>query len=247
MSCKLLITIVFTGFIFCCFITAFAPKESSAGNSPPKVTITIRGNEGHFQWNSPIHYGISVSDKEDGTSEYNEIAANEVLLKVVYLSDSSKLEEYLSDKVNADVEHPGLFLIKTSDCFNCHAAKNKLIGPSLEMIAKRYPYNPTSVKMLTEKVINGSSGVWGDIPMPPHPDLETKQAKQIIEWVLQNSSSPDITYLPGMEGVFHTKEKPANDAGKGVYILTASYTDHGLENEPKLRKHGYHTIVLKSY
>jgi hypothetical protein len=37
------------------------------------------------------------------------------------------------------------------------------------------------------------------------------------------------------------------DAGKGVYILTASYTDHGLNGLPQLSKRGEHTIILKTY
>lgn len=248
MSSKLLFLVVITGVVFCCLITAFAPKMNSTDNSPPKVTITTSGNNnGKFQWNSRIHYRINVSDEEDGSSEYNEINANEVLLKVVYLPDSSKVEKYLSDGVNTGMEHPGLSLIKISDCFNCHAAKNKLIGPSFEQIAKRYPYSPTSIEMLTKKMIDGSSGVWGETPMPPHPDLNTEQAKQIIDWVLNYNSNPDIAYFPGMEGTFRTKEKPVNDTGKGAYILTASYTDHGLKDNPEHRKRGHDSIVLKTY
>jgi len=112
-----------------------------------------------------VNYTISVSDKEDGTSEYNEITAGEVLLKVVYLRDSSKVKKYLSDKANnGDIERAGLLLTKTSACFTCHAAKNKLIGPSFQLIAKRYPNNATSIETLAKKVMNGSKGVWGNIP-----------------------------------------------------------------------------------
>lgn len=247
MSYKQLFSMVLTGIVFCSIITAFISKESSNNNSPPKVTIITPGDNSRFQWNSLVHYRISVSDKEDGYSEYNEIAANEVLLKVVYLPDSSKLKTYFSDDKNTEREHPGLTLIKTTDCFNCHSPKNKLIGPSFEQIAKRYPHNAASIDTLAQKVIDGSSGVWGDTPMPPHPDLKIEQTKQIIDWVFQNNSNPDIAYFPGMEGAFRTKEKPANDAGKGVYILTASYTDHGLKDKQQLRKRGHHTIVLKSY
>ncbi len=246
MRFKLSFAIALIGFIFYCFITAFTSKKKSVDNNPPKVSITTPGNNGKFNWNSIIRYRISVSDKEDGSSEYNEITANEVLLEVLYLPDSSKAEKYLSEKARMDTEHPGLSLIKNSGCFNCHAAKNKLIGPSFDLIAKQYPYNPGTIEMLTRKVINGSSGVWGDTPMPANPTLKTEQARQIISWTLKNNLNPNLIYFPGMEGTFRTKEKPANDAGKGVYILTASYTDHGVKGSPQVRKYGKYSILLKN-
>ena len=82
--------------------------------------------------------------------------------------------------------------------------------------------------------------------MPAQPDLKINQAKEIIEWILKNSANPDVTYFVGIEGAFRTKEKPEKNSGKGVYILTASYTDHGLLGMPKLSKRGQHTIILKS-
>jgi len=243
---KLIFSIILTGIAFYCFITTFEAKADIAQNNPPTVTITTADSK--FRWNDLVNYTISISDKEDGTSEYNEIAAGEVLLKVVYLQDSSKVRKYLSDKVNnGSIEPSGLTLIKRSACFTCHAAKNKLIGPSYQLIAKRYPNNSTSLETLAKKLIKGSTGIWGNVPMPPHPDLNSTQAKEIIRWILENNTNPDVTYFTGIQGAFRTKQKPEKDAGKGVYILTASYTDHGVKGLPQLHKRGQQTIILKSY
>ena len=248
MKNKLLFLIVVTGIATYCFITAFAAKTDSTENEPPKVSITTTAVNNRFQWNAVVNYTITVSDKEDGTSEYNEIATNEVLLKVVFLRDSSKIKKYLSDKAkNNDIQSTGLSFIKTSGCFSCHTAKNKLIGPSFELIAKRYPNNATSIAMLTKKIMQGSTDVWGSATMPAHLDLKPLQAKEIVSWILKNNTNPDVNYFAGIQGAFHTTQKPEKDARKGVYILTASYTDHGLKNLPQLSKHGLHTIVLKSY
>jgi cytochrome c len=248
MRFKKFFSIVLTSIAFYCFITAFEAQEDSAENNPPKVRISTAPNNNRFQWNAMVNYTISVSDKEDGTSEYDEIAAGEVLLKVVYLRDSSKVKKYLLDKANnGDIEHAGLSLIKTSACFTCHAAKNKLIGPSFELIAKRYPNNATSIETLAKKLMKGSTGVWGNIPMPSNPDLKTAQAREIIRWILKNNTNPDVTYLTGIQGAFRTKQKPETDSGKAAYILTASYTDHGLKGLPQLSKGVQHTIILKNY
>ena len=248
MRFKIFFLIVLTSIGFYCFITAFATQPGGAENNPPKVRITTPLNNSRFQWNAIMNYAISVSDKEDGTSEYNEIPAGEVLLRVVYLQDSSTIEKYLSDKANnGNIEPPGLSLIKTSACFTCHASKNKLIGPSLQLIPKRYPNNPTSIETLAKKLMKGSTGIWGNIPMPPHPDLKADQAREMIRWILKNNTNPDVTYFTGIDGAFRTKQKPEKDAGKGVYILTASYTDHGLNGQPQLSKRGEDTIILKNY
>jgi cytochrome c len=244
---RFLFSILFTSIAFYCLITSFAEKEVNGENYPPKVTITTSFNN-RFQWNALVHYTISVSDKEDGTSEYDEISKGEVILKVVFLRDSSKVKKYLTGKINnSDIESAGLSLIKKSACFTCHAAKNKLIGPSLQLIAKRYSNNATTIETLAKKVMKGSTGIWGNIPMPPHPDLKTGQAREMIRWILKNNTNPDVTYFTGIEGTFRTIQKPEKDAGKGVYILTASYTDHGLKGLPQSGKRGQQTIILKNY
>jgi len=74
--------------------------------------------------------------------------------------------------------------------------------------------------------------------------LKTDQAREIIRWILKNNTNPDVTYFTGIQGAFRTKQKPEKDAGKGVYILTASYTDHGLKGRPQLSKRGQHTITI---
>ena len=233
---------------FYCFITGFAAQGYKPENDPPEVRIITPRNNSTFQWNTTMNYAIRISDKEDGTSEYNEIPGGEVILKIVYLPDSSNIKKYLDDNAhNANSEPAGLSLLKTFECFTCHGSKNKLIGPSFELIAKRYPTNTTSIEMLANKLIKGSSGVWGNKPMPAHPGLKTYQAREIIRWLLDNNRDPDITYLTGIQGAFRTKQKPAREAGKGVYILAASYTDHGLKGLPQSGKRGEDIIILKNY
>jgi cytochrome c len=248
MKYKALFFMILAGIAFYCFITAFAAQRYESENDPPEVRIITPRNNSAFQWNTTMNYAIRISDKEDGTSEYNEIPGGEVLLKIVYLPDSSNIKKYLGDNEhNANREPPGLSLLKTFECFTCHGSKNKLTGPSFDLIAKRYPTNTTSIEMLTNKLIKGSSGVWGNKPMPAHPDLKPYQAREIIRWVLDNNRNPDITYLTGIQGAFRTKQKPAGEAGKAVYILAASYTDHGLKGLPQSGKRGEDIIILKNY
>ena len=38
--------------------------------------------------------------------------------------------------------------------------------------------------MLAEKVIKGGSGVWGAVPMTPHPQISQEDAEAMVKYVL---------------------------------------------------------------
>ena len=78
----------------------------------------------------------------------------------------------------------GKALINGSDCRTCHKDDSKLIGPAYQDVAKKYENNAANVKMLTEKVINGGQGNWGEIPMAGHPNLSQDDAAAMVEYIL---------------------------------------------------------------
>ena len=69
------------------------------------------------------------------------------------------------------------------NCMSCHAMDKKLVGPSFKDIAKKYAGDETALATLEGRVKNGSSGVFGPIPMPPNsvPDADLKT---LVEWIL---------------------------------------------------------------
>lgn len=211
-------------------------------NKPPVVKILSPENNTSVEPDALIRYAISVSDEEDGKSEFQEIASQEVFLEITYQPDSSKAADHLATHSKNVAEPPGLTLIKTSDCFNCHAIKNKGQGPPFAEIAKRYPDNPTTIETLAMRVINGNTGIWGNAAMPPHAGITEQQARHIIQWILKNAGDPNHDLYAGIEGSFRTR---AQSQVGGLYILTATYLDHGLKEMPQLRQSGRHTIVLK--
>jgi cytochrome c len=78
----------------------------------------------------------------------------------------------------------GLELIAKSDCLTCHKVSEKLTGPAYKDVAAKYENTDENVAMLAAKVIKGGSGVWGTIPMTPHPQLSEADAKQMVKYVL---------------------------------------------------------------
>lgn len=78
----------------------------------------------------------------------------------------------------------GELLINKSDCIGCHHKINKLIGPSYTEIAKKYASNDKNITDLADKIIKGGSGVWGKIPMTPHPKVSQSDAKLMVKYIL---------------------------------------------------------------
>lgn len=74
-------------------------------------------------------------------------------------------------------------LAKSKNCLTCHMVDKKLVGPGFKEIAKKYKGESGAVDDLTKKVINGGSGVWGAIPMPPNP-VKQDEAKMLVEWIM---------------------------------------------------------------
>lgn len=78
----------------------------------------------------------------------------------------------------------GLELIASNDCTTCHAIDTKVTGPAYRDVANKYQNNEATVDSLAAKVIKGGSGVWGNIPMTPHPALSEADAKEMVKYVL---------------------------------------------------------------
>jgi len=78
----------------------------------------------------------------------------------------------------------GLALVAKSNCLTCHKVNEKLIGPAYKDVANKYAGNDTAVTHLAHKVIAGGSGVWGTVPMTPHPELSEADAEQMVKYIL---------------------------------------------------------------
>ena len=67
----------------------------------------------------------------------------------------------------------GKSLMLSLDCKSCHKEAEKSIGPSFVQVSEKYGKDPNAVSYLTQKIIKGGSGVWGEVAMAAHPTLGT--------------------------------------------------------------------------
>jgi cytochrome c len=68
-------------------------------------------------------------------------------------------------------------------CTGCHAVDHKVVGPSFKDVAARYRGKDVEAT-LVEKVKKGGSGVWGEIPMTPNPQVPDADLHAIVKWIL---------------------------------------------------------------
>ena len=100
-------------------------------------------------------------------------------------TEAAPVEVSLEDKYKDDpIYIKGLEKVKGSDCTGCHQVDRKLIGPSYADVAAKYENTEENVTMLSQKVIAGGVGVWGEVPMSAHPNLSEEDAKDMVRYVL---------------------------------------------------------------
>ncbi|WP_373524601.1 c-type cytochrome [Aquiflexum sp.] len=73
---------------------------------------------------------------------------------------------------------------KEAGCTACHMIQRKIVGPSYADVAAKYENNAENVALLTSHVINGNVGVWGEVPMPAHPQVSKEDVETIVKYVL---------------------------------------------------------------
>lgn len=75
-------------------------------------------------------------------------------------------------------------LAQKNACLSCHGVDKKIVGPAFKEVAKKYAGDAGAAAKLAAKVKAGGKGVWGEIPMPPNPNVKPEDVNKIIAWVL---------------------------------------------------------------
>ena len=75
-------------------------------------------------------------------------------------------------------------MLKKYNCTACHVNDKKLVGPSYKDVAAKYKADGGAAEKLAKKIKAGGSGVWGPIPMPPHPQVSDADALALAKYVM---------------------------------------------------------------
>lgn len=85
----------------------------------------------------------------------------------------------------------GKKLITKSDCSACHLKNENLVGPAYDSIAKRYNFDWATISLLSNKISEGGTGVWGNVPMTGHPDLSKEETEDMAYYLLSLDGEPE--------------------------------------------------------
>lgn len=210
--------------------------EVVAGNSRPEVAIAIKGgNSSFYVPGKPISYEVTVTDA-DGNQQIN---SDNIFVSVDYMAGMDQVNNSLGhQQVSASVTGKALTL--GMDCKTCHKENEKSIGPSYLEVSSRYQADNEAMSYLGKKIVEGGSGVWGEVMMPAHPDVTREEARQIAAYIMSLAGDGETkSSLPPVGTI--TPDAKAPDQ---VMVLTASYTDNGEGNARPLT--GIKSVALPS-
>jgi S-disulfanyl-L-cysteine oxidoreductase SoxD len=83
----------------------------------------------------------------------------------------------------------GLALAQQHNCLACHALQNKVVGPAFVDAAKKHGARADGLAYLQDKILNGSTGVWGRLAMPAQ-TLPGNDALAIAQWLMTLAPGP---------------------------------------------------------
>jgi cytochrome c551/c552 len=75
-------------------------------------------------------------------------------------------------------------LTRKHNCVACHAEVGRKVGPAYQDIAKKYASRSDAADYLAKKIRAGGSGVWGSMPMPPHPQVPEADARAMAIYIM---------------------------------------------------------------
>jgi len=84
----------------------------------------------------------------------------------------------------AAADDSGQALAQKNACMSCHSVDKKIVGPAYKDVAKKYAGDKGAQAKLVAKVKAGGKGVWGEIPMPPNPQVKSEDVEKIVAWIL---------------------------------------------------------------
>lgn len=189
-----------------------------AGNTAPEVSIKITGNQTFYFPGKSVAYEVQVNDKEDGTT----VNKDNLYVTADFMESADKASLPQGHQ-EAAVTLSGKSIMLSLDCSSCHKTEGKSVGPSFTDVAKRYEKDKEAVPYLTDKIIKGGSGVWGEVAMAAHPGLSENDAKQIVHWIQSLANPASLKKSLPEKGLIPVTTAKENEA---LYI-SASYTDKG--------------------
>ncbi|MBS1597924.1 MAG: ThuA domain-containing protein [Bacteroidetes bacterium] len=207
-----------------------------AGNEEPRVDIHLTGgNKSFYLPGMPLNYAVDIKD-----SDTSRVDPANLFVSVDYAVGFDKAAAPLGHQ-QGQAAISGKTLAMTLDCKSCHKEAEKSIGPAFIDVSNKYQKDPNAISYLSQKIIKGGSGVWGEVAMAAHPTLSESDVQQIVGWILSLGNKAAVKKSLPQSGVIIAEKNQKPDA---ALVISASYTDKGGNNIKALT--GSNSIALRS-
>lgn len=199
--------------------TASAPVMVYAGNEVPIIDIVISDAKPTYLIGDAVDYEVKINDRG------RPVNLDNLVIAVNYLQGQDLAGTSMGHQRASQVIE-GRSLMMASDCQSCHQLDAPSIGPSFMQVATRYGGKRDSPSYLAEKILQGGSGVWGEVAMAAHPGMTEADAARIVQWILSLSNPRSGNHQKSLpaKGTIIAKP-PFGDAGEAVMQITAQYTN----------------------
>lgn len=140
----------------------------------------------------PAPTGVASHLPEHARDAHGNLAGQQRLVGAQRGVDTTRAETVLATAAAAASPAalsdgaPALELARKHNCLACHGVGNKIVGPALNDVARRYTSRSDAATYLTQRILGGGGGVWGSIPMPAQ-TLPAGDAQAIAQWLAQGA------------------------------------------------------------
>ncbi|WP_276502088.1 ThuA domain-containing protein [Terrimonas pollutisoli] len=197
-----------------------------AGNEMPVVSIEqASGNRSFYLPGKPVGYNVIVKDNDTA-----KIDNTNLYVSVDYVEGFDKAGSSMGHQ-QGQALLSGKSLTQSLDCKGCHKEAEKSIGPSFMQVSEKYQTHPDATNYLSQKIVNGSKGVWGETAMASHPNMSKSDLSEIVSYVLSLAKKESVkkSLPPAGNIIAAADKKPAS-----TMVISASYTDKGGINSKAL-------------
>ncbi len=206
-----------------------------AGNDAPVVDIEIEGNQTFYFPGKQVKYSVNVTDADTE----GELDMSTLYVSADYMEGIDQAEADMGHKIVSDAM-VGKSLVQSLTCKTCHKEAEASIGPAYTEVAAKY--SESDREYIASKIMNGGSGVWGEVAMPANPNLKEAEVRALVSYIFSLDGSAAEPSLPQSGSVDPTQGKAATPTG--VMVMTASFTDAGGEGIKPLS--GSKSVTLRN-
>jgi len=223
-------------------MTRTIKQKIHIGNAPPTVHWDFGSkNRSFYLPGDTLQYRVVVQDPEDGSLANGSILSAVVATTIDYLEtgfDITSIAKGHQTAMQQTEYAKGKGLIDRSGCKTCHAVDRLVNGPSFQAIAERYRGNEFAVRSLSQKILQGGAGNWGQVVMSAHPQVSIEDAGEMVRWILSLGAPVKPKQTLPLAGSYPLVVKASQEKGKkaypGTYIFKATYRDRGSSSQAPL-------------